>query len=121
MHVRGPVHLKQFAVYYQNPSSPTKRDAHHRRHGHQHLHKRENEKRDWITATIDGKVVSWPGDAQTAAAAAASSVPAQGNSVSPGDSTGDWLRAGYYNAASQELANLTFLNNMGGQASGTFD
>ncbi|KAH0544211.1 hypothetical protein FGG08_001656 [Glutinoglossum americanum] len=125
MHIRGPVHLKQFAVYYQNPSSSSKR----KRHGHQHLHKRGGEvqeKRDYITATINGEVVSWPnpnspGSPQTAAAAAASSIPAQGNSISPGDSTGDWLRAGYYNAASATLANLTFLNNMGGQGSGTFD
>jgi hypothetical protein len=130
MHIRGPVHLKQFAVYYQNPS-PGK--GNRRRHDHQRLHRRreavqdKNEKRDMVVATIDGKVVSWENNysgapAPTPAAAAVDdNVPAKGNSVKPGDSTGDWLRAGYYDAASQTLANLTFLNNMGGQGSGTFD
>jgi hypothetical protein len=130
MHIRGPVHLKQFAVYYQNPANKKREDhlrrhAHHRHHGRREVAQDENEKRDYITATIDGQVVSWPnpygGSPQTAAPAAASSVPAQGNSVPPGDSTGDWLRAGYYDSASKTLANLTFLNNMGGQSSGTFD
>jgi Putative TOS1-like glycosyl hydrolase (DUF2401) len=130
MHIRGPVHLKQFAVYYQNPSAPKKREPVRKRHGHQHLHKHRaaEEKRapDMVTATINGQVVSWANDytgAGSPAAAAATSPPAapQGNTQSPGDSTGDWLRAGYYNAASQTLANLTFLNNMGGQGSGCFD
>ena len=127
MHIRGPVHLKQFAVYYQNAAAPKKREPIRKRHGHQHLHKHRaaEEKRDgdMITATIDGKVVSWANPyAGGPAAAAATPAPApQGNTQSPGDSTGDWLRAGYYNAESQTLANLTFLNNMGGTGSGTFD
>ena len=125
MHIRGPVHLKQFAVYYQNPAAPKKREPIRKRHGHQHAHKHREveEKRadQWITATINGQVVSWLNEASPAAAAATPPPAPQGNTQSPGDSTGDWLRTGYYNAAAQTLANLTFLNNMGGQGSGTFD
>ncbi|KAI9784773.1 MAG: target of Sbf [Geoglossum umbratile] len=127
MHIRGPVHLKQFAVYYQNPAAPQKRESIHKRRGHHHLHKHreaEEKRADYITATINGQVVSWPNPNGGAAGAAATPPPTvqpQGNTQSPGDSTGDWLRAGYYDAASQTLANLTFLNNMGGQKSGTWD
>ncbi|KAI9765122.1 MAG: target of Sbf [Geoglossum simile] len=126
MHIRGPVHLNQFAVYYQNKAPTKKREPIRKRHGHQHLHKHRaaEEKREMITATIDGKVVSWANDYNGAGSPAATpppNTPPQANTQSPGDSTGDWLRAGYYNAQSQTLANLTFLNNMGGQGSGVFD
>ncbi|GKT43113.1 PGA52-like protein [Colletotrichum spaethianum] len=70
---RGPMNLKQVAVYNLSPKtkrSPTVSHAHARRHGHhghQHLHKKHaeeehvEEKRDdvWVTATIDGIVQSW--------------------------------------------------------------
>lgn len=72
---RGPMNLAQFAVYNVNPNSNSKRDMsshasmHARRHGqghgHQRLHKKHaDQKRDaeedvWVTATIDGEVVSW--------------------------------------------------------------
>jgi hypothetical protein len=71
MHFRGPIQIKQFAAYSPIASPSNKRDmspAHTRRHNHQHeaFHKRENngvvhgkEKRQEVTATIDGQVVSW--------------------------------------------------------------
>lgn len=66
IHVRGPFNLKEVAVY-NLAADKTKRDGapsshvHARRHGHHHhLHKEKNKKRgEWITATIDGQVVSW--------------------------------------------------------------
>ncbi|KAI8710239.1 hypothetical protein NCS52_01592000 [Fusarium sp. LHS14.1] len=65
VHVRGPFNLKEFAVYSLG-SENKKRDnapsphAHARRHGHHHFHEQRKKKRaEWVTATIDGKVVSW--------------------------------------------------------------
>lgn len=76
LHIRGPTWLKQMAVY--TPTAPAAKEkrswigrAAHGRHGHavhQYLHnkrgpvKNMQEKRavgDVISATIDGKVVSW--------------------------------------------------------------
>ncbi|KAL9947378.1 target of Sbf [Verticillium nonalfalfae] len=68
--LRGPLELDRLDVY-NIVEKKQKRDAgvpqsqiHARRHfhGHHHLHKKHaQEKRgeDWITATIDGQVVSW--------------------------------------------------------------
>ncbi|KAH7155471.1 putative TOS1-like glycosyl hydrolase-domain-containing protein [Dactylonectria estremocensis] len=65
IHIRGPANIKQVAVY-NLASEKKKRDVapsphvHARRHGHEHFHKqRKNKRAEWITATIDGKVVSW--------------------------------------------------------------
>ncbi|KAF4469995.1 hypothetical protein FALBO_3108 [Fusarium albosuccineum] len=81
LHIRGPFNLKQFAVY--NLASDNKKreiapspHVHARRHGHHHFHEQRKHKRaDWVTATIDGKVVSWEntyfGPATQAAPAAA--------------------------------------------------
>ncbi|KAL1303661.1 hypothetical protein AAFC00_007016 [Neodothiora populina] len=92
LHFRGPLALKQFAVYTPGSSSSKAKKAKRsgmKRHGHEHLekHKRhaheaaqqaENDKRalgDVVIATIDGQVVSWlnnwSGEATTAAEAAA--------------------------------------------------
>ncbi|KAI9811363.1 MAG: target of Sbf [Pycnora praestabilis] len=81
MHFRGPLQLKQFAVYTPSSGSTKKRSAqinHHRRHGHQQFHEHNKEIREIqdraeevhaeekradcadIVATIDGSVVSWP-------------------------------------------------------------
>lgn len=101
LHWRGPVAIKQIAVY--TPGSKTKRDSVdsvvEKRHGHNHNHARKHaryqhahlhsereaphkveEKREhptiWVTATINGAVVSWtnnywgPEDPQTPAPAA---------------------------------------------------
>src|SRR4051812_16812702 len=75
LHFRGPLVLKQFAVYKPEDTKKAKRSIAHRRHGHAHFHERDGEdveiqkraeeekqKRDagkWITATINGDVVSW--------------------------------------------------------------
>ncbi|KAJ8066048.1 hypothetical protein OCU04_005140 [Sclerotinia nivalis] len=66
-HFRGPLHLKQFAVYTPSTTTTTskgKRDGStaRRRRYHQHLEKHAkagNKKRDKIYATIDGQLVSW--------------------------------------------------------------
>ncbi|OHE97454.1 hypothetical protein CORC01_07236 [Colletotrichum orchidophilum] len=71
---RGPMNLKQVAVYNLSPKakrSPAVSHTHaharrHGQHGHQHLHKKQveeepKEKRgeDWVVANIDNQVVSW--------------------------------------------------------------
>ncbi|KAF9869603.1 hypothetical protein CkaCkLH20_12900 [Colletotrichum karsti] len=68
---RGPMNLKQVAVYNLSPKakrSPAVSHTHARRHGHHHMHKKHaeahqhaEEKRGdvWVTATIDGIVQSW--------------------------------------------------------------
>lgn len=101
MHFRGPLNLKQFAVYTPESSSSkakmARRSAHERRHahghGHAHLHHARDaaakeEKRglgDMVTAVIDGQVVSWINEyaggaaatsAATSAASAVTSAPA---------------------------------------------
>ncbi|KAI5467321.1 putative TOS1-like glycosyl hydrolase-domain-containing protein [Mariannaea sp. PMI_226] len=67
IHVRGPINFKQFAVFHL--ASDRKRDldpsphVYARRHGHEHFHEQRKKKRaDWIVATIDNQVVSWPKD-----------------------------------------------------------
>ena len=154
--------LKKFAVYYPSTGG-SKRDlsnAHQRRHGHQHFHqhnkevrelqelaKAKEEKRE-ITATINGKVVSWASNSAASAAAtpAPASVPAQNGSIptsggsgggaapqsQQGGSTappsggsfgaGTWNQAGLYDSQAQILTNLVFLNNKGDPSiSGTWD
>ena len=92
MHFRGPLQLKQFAVYTPaGASAKAKRDSHVRRHAHGHGHahghhaaraaEAEPQVGAMVTATIDGQVVSWANDwsgqASTAAPAASSpSAPA---------------------------------------------
>ncbi|ODH52483.1 hypothetical protein GX48_01263 [Paracoccidioides brasiliensis] len=143
-HFRGPLILKQFAFYSPGSgsgsgagtkySAPVKREVkpsiHKRRHGHQH--KRRGDQ--YVTATIDGQVVSWLYKDQVGANAAptqAPGAPAAGVSykttppkksspvVNPG--SGKWGRQGYYNADSGVTDGLTFLNHNGGQGSGVFD
>ncbi|KAI9680118.1 MAG: target of Sbf [Caeruleum heppii] len=78
LHFRGPMKLKQFAVYTPG-SSQKKRSpsaAHQRRHGHQHFHEHQNEVReiqeraeieaiqkracgDIVTAPINGQMQTW--------------------------------------------------------------
>lgn len=151
---RGPIKLKQFAVYTQDGGKQKRsprQSVHHRRHGHQHFHehnkeireaaeREEVEKRgfgDVVTATIDGKAVSFtdtwdapdhaaaptpaaPAPAAPAApvvkaAAAMGSVtpaaqgPKKAESVKAG--AGNWARTGYYDAASATAQGITFLAN----------
>ncbi|EGC47378.1 conserved hypothetical protein [Histoplasma capsulatum var. duboisii H88] len=147
-HFRGPINLKQFAYYSlgsgAGSDSYKKREVrpsiHERRHhGHQHLHKRANDKRavgDMVTATINGQVVSWVnqyagGAPPPAPTQAPASPPVEGTEgtkyptndpspiVDPG--AGNWARQGYYNSAEGQADGLVFLNHHGGDKSGVFD
>jgi hypothetical protein len=72
VHFRGPLVLKQFAVYA--PTSQSVKRSVASKHGHRHAHPKlgkhavkqnrhaQEAKRDagdWVTATINGDVVSW--------------------------------------------------------------
>jgi hypothetical protein len=157
-HFRGPIRLKQFAFYtlgsdnnkrWESPGSHEHRKRHG--HGHGHLHKTEghgedhgdkgrHEHRrdvgDWVTATINGQVVSWvneygggaaatdapgagSGDDQRVDPGAAYSPPAPATSINAGP--GNWGRQAYYNAEQGTAEGLVFLNNHGGDGSGVFD
>lgn len=94
MHFRGPLALKQFAVYTPGSSSSSKKAKRSgmKRHGHEHIekHKRHihqapeaaNEKRalgDEVIATINGQIVSWLNNydgASTSSSAAATTTGA---------------------------------------------
>ncbi|KIW92130.1 uncharacterized protein Z519_07114 [Cladophialophora bantiana CBS 173.52] len=159
-HFRGPMQLKQFA-FYTAGSDSTKRslhpNPHQRPYAHKHLHDHKvhdgsravggghaADKRgvgDWVTATINGQVVSWinqyagPGAAiatpapennrgggqrvAPGSAAPAYSAPPPKASMSPG--SGQWGRQAYYNAEQGVCDGLVFLNHHGGQGSGVFD
>ncbi|KAI9835021.1 MAG: target of Sbf [Sclerophora amabilis] len=88
IHLRGPLKLKQLAVYLPKSESPKAKrrvHGHHRRHGHQHFHQHNKDVRDiqdravgdTVTAVIDGKTVTWANDyaGPGAAGAAAESTP----------------------------------------------
>jgi len=145
---RGPIKLKQFAVYTQD-TSKTKRSprqtVHHRRHGHQHFHEHNKEIReateeiekrgngDLVTATIDGKVVTftdtWDAPDNAAAPTPVVKAAAAKGSATPADNTaapkaaapkaaasvnagaGNWARTGYYEASSGTASGITFLAN----------
>ena len=99
-HVRGPVHLNQFAVYTLGNSVTESSDEHSRyhrprheahdhRHGHQYLHRRDGRTKGAIekdeielegrqvgalvTATINGQIAVWPNS--YAGPSAATAVP----------------------------------------------
>ncbi|KAJ2905699.1 hypothetical protein MKZ38_004566 [Zalerion maritima] len=171
LHVRGPVQLKAFAAYTPGSSSseknkraarkftaPKERRQGHGRHGHQHFHNKKraaaaaeehkNEKRSdvWVTATIDGQVVSWINDynpgattsttaeavaaavatttSTTAKATTTSSSSSSSSSSSDDDSSSSdsstYSRVGYYNAEGSAADGVTFLGNYGGTGSGVW-
>lgn len=100
---------------------------------------------DWVTATIDGVVVSWinewSGQVATTAvtttlAAATAAVTTTKTSLSAkattttsksaptsssSSSSGSWGRIGYYEASSGTADGITFLNHFGGVGSGVWD
>lgn len=154
LHFRGPLNLKEFAVYTPSSQSKWKRDEGEAKkpesaHGHHRIHavkkkQRQQKRADWVTATIDGKVVSWEnnwfgGQPSTAPAAAPASptatasapadsanpppvsAPAAAPRPKPAASGQDWDRTSYYSADSQTAENLVFLGNYGGQGSGVWD
>lgn len=144
-HFRGPMHLKQFAFY--TPGSSSKRSLRptpqQRRHVHGHAEKAVG---DWVTATINGNVVSWineyagvPTSSPTTSASSSillasstsalttttpsATLPSPSALAAPAlnAGAGNWGRQAYYNAANGTADGLVFLNNMGGQESGVFD
>ncbi|KAI1434084.1 TOS1 protein [Xylaria sp. CBS 124048] len=159
MHFRGPLQLYNVAVYTPGNSKRDVSSGHSKRHGHQHLHKRHHEHQQQearavgaeVTATIDGKIVSWVNEyagptaggnspAATAAAAAAAAKPSSSDSQSspseaPAKSSqsssssssntpisGDFVRSAYYDATSSSADGLVFLANVGSPGvSGTWD
>ncbi|KAI7311410.1 hypothetical protein KC367_g2162 [Hortaea werneckii] len=102
MHFRGPLQLKQFAVY--TPSSTSKRserrNAHVRRHAHGHGHGHQHHGReadpalgDVVTATIDGVVQTWLNNwsGHETSAPVASSSSAESSPTSTVDTHENWL------------------------------
>ncbi|KAI9747659.1 MAG: hypothetical protein M4579_007420 [Chaenotheca gracillima] len=109
IHLRGPLKLKQMAVYLPGAASKDKKvkrrpSAHHRRHDHQKFHEHNKEIReiqdravgDVVTAVIDGKTVTWkndyagPGGAQPTPAAGSGSgsgSPVQNKVAAPGSAS----------------------------------
>ncbi|KAK4897797.1 target of Sbf [Elasticomyces elasticus] len=86
-HFRGPIQLKQFAVYTPSGSSSKARrsDTHERRHAHGHGHAHLHHARDaavgeMVTATIDGVVQSWINEYSGVATSAPAAAPAEPSS-----------------------------------------
>lgn len=143
LHIRGPVYLKQFAVYYPAPPNGNNynKRAHHQHLGRHHAH----HKRAMVYTTITETVVVdaagstiWPKPTETGQGLYdnphETSVPKTGNGdkgvdnhtfdYSDGDVTapdGSWVRKAYYDAESQTREGLVFMNHRGGQGSGDFD
>ncbi|KGQ12061.1 Protein TOS1 [Beauveria bassiana D1-5] len=130
LHFRGPIHLKEVAVYTLSSKNKQRRqevaaEKTKRGHGHQQFHEAKkmmkNKRTEWITATINGDVVSWEKvnyGPPTAAPPPPRLLPMP---MPPAASGKDWDRTSYYNAETQEAENLVFLANYGGQGSGVFD
>ncbi|KAM0344379.1 hypothetical protein ACHAPU_007563 [Fusarium lateritium] len=142
IHIRGPFKLKEFAVY--SLDSKQKRDAvpSPHAHGHRHLHRRNKKRGVWVTATINGQVVSWEntwfgGPATQAAPAPVAAAPTKvagtvskpqpkpkpekPKEVSDSKTRGHWKRTSYYNAQRRVADNVMFMGNYGGEGSGVFD
>ena len=144
LHFRGPLHLKQFAVYMPAPSKKMKRSqihGHIKRHAH---HKRANKV---ITSTITETVVvdetgatiypppphKEPPHKEPPHKEPPHKEPELYESPEPtpkpqpkqekeDDETGDgWVRKAYYNGPSQVAEGLVFMNNHGGDGSGVFN
>ncbi|KAF2482457.1 putative TOS1-like glycosyl hydrolase-domain-containing protein [Neohortaea acidophila] len=143
LHMRGPFQLLEFAAY--SPGGPVARKAKRSDHIHRHAHHHARGVRargvgDWVTATIDGEVVSWINEYNGGAAPTASSggsasastststtagtnnpAPLTSSTPSTGSSPQNWTRQAYYDAATQTSQGLVFLNHYGGTGSGVFD
>lgn len=124
MHFRGPLELKQFAVYSPNPKKKKRTEEHIRRHANAH-------KRDprvalkTVTTTITTTI--YPSETSTVATAPGSTAPSStpghddDEEVVEGETNGDWSRIASYNAEKGTADGLVFLNLMGGQGSGVWD
>ncbi|KAF3919738.1 hypothetical protein ABW20_dc0107492 [Dactylellina cionopaga] len=146
-HLRGPLKLYNFAAYYidntpddeDTTDSPSyaareKREASqkkHRRFEHHHHHEKRKlkvktevvEEVVTITKWVDGphptssKAVEL--DAAPSGVVANAYKPSSGKPKKP--ASGDvWKRVGFYDSAKQILEGATFMNNKGGQGSGTW-
>ncbi|KAK1823215.1 target of Sbf [Friedmanniomyces endolithicus] len=88
-HFRGPLQLKQFAVYTPSSSSKARRSVPNERrhahgHGHAHLHHaRDAAVGDMVTATIDGVVQTWVNEWSGAATSAPAAGPSSGAASPP--------------------------------------
>lgn len=103
-HFRGPMHLKQFA-FYTPGSSKSKRTVRPASAQRRHAHLHQERAADLITATINGKVVSWanPGSGSPATARPASSSTqlswSKSTPAAPINAgAGKWARQAYYSA-----------------------
>ncbi|RPB27114.1 hypothetical protein L211DRAFT_896906 [Terfezia boudieri ATCC MYA-4762] len=93
LHFRGPLQLKQFAVYY--PAPPKQKRSHAHKHlGHHHAHHKR--------AMVDKPTSEYSDDGVT--------LP-----------EGLWVRKAYYDGPSQTVEGLVFMNHRGGQGSGVWD
>lgn len=84
---RGPMRLKQFAVYTPGSSAKKskKQGGHHgKKHNHAHVHKREDAPGYGVPAIVAGETTS--------------------------SKSGAWTRSGYYNAEQSISEGLSFLN-----------
>lgn len=152
LHFRGPMHLKKVAAYTKSGgaskrSAASKGGPHSRRHAGQHakFHEKKDANPGAVTATIDGKAVTWendyfgPGGAPAATAAAKAAAPVDqvikaakvdktqtkaakvDKHEKAVDPNAAYTRVGYYDASAGSADGIVFLGNYGGQGSGTFD
>jgi len=143
MHFRGPLYLKQFAVYYPAPVQNYNKRSHAHQHlGRQHAHHKKAMVVQTITQTVVvdqyGSVL-WPkptshphehhdtdensnnGDYGKDKDDDKKDKPTSeytGDITLPG---GSWVRKAYYDATSQTVEGLVFMNHRGGQGSGVWD
>ncbi|KAF2459827.1 putative TOS1-like glycosyl hydrolase-domain-containing protein [Lineolata rhizophorae] len=135
LHIRGPFHLKQLAVYTPSSASEsskkTRRTPHERRHGHAHFHEHNKEIRelhkvkntaqaeekrdigDWVTVTwANGDVVSWINEYDGSPATTAPAAPA--------DTTAAAVEAADYSAeTSSAQASSTKASSTGASSAAT--
>jgi hypothetical protein len=124
VHIRGPFKLKEFAVYNLD-SSKKKRDTETvpspHLHGHRHLHEQRKKREEWVTATIDGKVVSWKnnwfGPSATQAAPVVAGAPSD-KAKKPEETEKKPLKASSHSAVSSKKEGSAKTNSYSGSSSG---
>jgi len=151
LHFRGPISLKQFAVYTADNKKSKRSEKHLRRHAHGHKHKRVAEPAlevvtEYTTAytTVETEVTVAPvpnyvkSDGPSPGSSHPPTVKPDGPSpagpsppaVKPGtaksdtvdlSSAGTFKRQAYYHSGQGVSEGLVFMNHRGGQGSGDFD
>ncbi|EPS40948.1 hypothetical protein H072_5128 [Dactylellina haptotyla CBS 200.50] len=140
-HLRGPLKLYNFAAYYidntpddedtpQTYGARAKREEVHeknRRFDHRHHHEKRKVKTEVVEEVVTiTRYADTPEPSSTIELTAApSGVVANAYKSKSGKpkkpATGDlWKRVGFYDSGKQILEGATFLNNKGGQGSGTW-